>query len=180
MANVKGTNLCQLRKLLQEKGAQIEQQVLARLSPENQELYHSVLATSMSPADKQVQIYEAAANVLFSDDPMPLRRLGKELSSRSYQGVYKLFLRIPTTTFIISKAAQIWNTFFDVGTMSIENVGKNQADLVLRDFPDVPKGLLEYTCGHTECLLTSAGAKKIRITLIDKDPNAWRWEIFWS
>jgi hypothetical protein len=102
------------------------------------------------------------------------------MAELSYSGIYKIFLRIPTIEFIFKRAARIWKTYFEKGDASIETVSAKCVDLVVANFPELPKPMRELANGHYLVLLQATGAKHIRIEMLDQDPNAWRWRVSWD
>lgn len=180
MAKQKGTNIVALRKLFRDKDPVIEKEFLEQLSPELQRIYKNAVATTMTDVEKQTEIYQAAALILFPIDSNPLYRLGLEIADRSYRGIYKLFLRIPTPSFIITKAAMIWGTYYDKGKGSVEHITKNSGHFVLRDIPELPNPALAYIAGHSVKLLELAGAKNVQLEIDDHDSNCWRFIITWN
>ncbi len=180
MAKQKGTNIVTLRKLFQEKGETWEQPFLSKLTPELERIYKTAFATTMTPVEKQTQLYVAAAETLFPRDADPLYQLGLELANRSYTGIYRLFLKIPTPSYVISKAAAIWGTYYDQGSGALENIKKNGVDFILKDIPELPLPALHYIAGHAVQLLQMAGAKNVTVEIDSSQSNCWRWKLAWQ
>lgn len=180
MANTKGTDIIALRKIFQERGAAVEQAFTAKLTAEQLDLYKNALHISWTPVDKQTALYQIAAESLFPGESACMQKLGKAMAAQSFGGIYKVFLRLPTIEFIVKRTAQVWLTYYDTGDASVADfVGKSGA-LVVKGFSDLPRKLREVVCGHLEHLLEATGAKNVRVTLNDKDPGAWRWELKWE
>lgn len=179
-ATIKGTNVVNLRKLFKERPGELEKMFVSQLSPELLHLYNSIVTTTMTPIAIQCKLYEGAAKVLFPESLHSMRLLGKALSRMAYDGVYRIFIRFPTIPFIIKRVPQIWKTFFVKGNMHVDRVEGKRAVLVLREFPDFPESMLEYTIGHILVLLESAGAKNVQVKIDASDANAWTWEVEWQ
>ncbi len=180
MPNTKGTDVLALRKMLQERGPQAEQEFLQRLNPELQNLYRSIMATTWSPVEQQTALYEAAAEVLFPGEAEPLRQLGRALAKRSFTGIYRIFLRLPTMQFIMNRTAEVWLTYYNAGEAVVENFVDRHGDFVVRRFPELPRKMREVICGHLSVILELTGAKNVRVTIVDRDPQAWRWQLTWD
>jgi uncharacterized protein (TIGR02265 family) len=180
MPNTKGTDVIALRKILQERGPEFERGFQQSLNPELRELYINIMATSWTPVEKQTALYAAAAQALYPGDPEPLRQLGRAMAQRSFTGIYKIFLRLPTIQFIMSRTAEVWRTYYDAGEAAVENMANHQGEFVVRKFPELPRQMREVICGHLSVILELTGAKQSAVTLVDKDPNAWRWQIAWQ
>jgi hypothetical protein len=176
----KGTDVVSLKKLFREMGRDQEKRFLERLSPEMQELYHSIVHTSWTPISKQTEIYEAAALMLFPGHPQYLMELGKCMSRRSYSTVYKIFLRIPTMEFVVNRAASLWRFYHDQGDALIIDFKENSATFVVRNYPDLSRKMREIIAGHIAVLLELTGGKNIYIDVLDTNPEAWKWELSWT
>jgi hypothetical protein len=179
MVNTKNTDLGGLRDILRNHGPAAEAAVLARLSPASRQLFESALAFQWSRFERQVEIFEAAAELLFPESEDRAYRLGRLLAERAYRGVYKAFLRIPSTSFVMSRAAQVWSSYYDAGEAVVENAGEHGCELVVRGFPDFPLAMREQLRGHVSVLLECTGVKSYTIEHADTDPNAWRWMVRW-
>ena len=56
--------------------------------------------------DPQIcELYGPLGPVLFPDVPQPFVALGREMARMRYRGVYRVFLSIPSTSFVMSRAA---------------------------------------------------------------------------
>jgi uncharacterized protein (TIGR02265 family) len=180
MARVKGTDVVQLREEMRERGAGVETPFLQRLSEEDRHAYLTMMPISWTSLDGITRIHQTAAELLFPEEPEPMRRLGQMIARRVYTGIHKLFLRIPSIQFVLSRTASIWRTYFDGGAASIERVGDHAANLVVRDFSDLTPGLRRFICGHISAIIEMAGGKEVRVVLDEKDPQAWRWQFTWK
>jgi uncharacterized protein (TIGR02265 family) len=180
MAMVKCSDVVALRKLFKDEGKETEDRFLSKLPPNLIDMYQKVMATDWVAIPDQMKIYQAAAETVFPDSDNNMRDLGKALAERTYTGVYRVFLRIPTVPFVANRAAQIWRTFYDTGNMRVENQTGKSLDLVLADFPELPKPMRAMAGGHMTLLLEMTGAKDISIQQIDADCTAWRWHVEWN
>jgi Protein of unknown function (DUF2378) len=178
MPKTKGTDIGGLKKVLQDRG--MEASFLSKLTPELAKLYRDILPFSWTPVERQTEIYVAAAATLFPEKSEPMRELGRALAQHTYSGIYKIFLRIPSTEFVMSRTAQLWQTYYDSGEAVVENFTGHHGTLVVRKFPELPRKMREVICGHLEVLVEATGSKRVTVQLQDQDPNAWRWEIDFS
>jgi hypothetical protein len=180
MPKTKGTDVMALRKLLQARGPEFEQTFKAALTPELAELYRTILHFTWTPVEAQTALYAAAAAALFPGHPEPMRELGRAMARLTFSGIYKVFLRLPTLAFVMSRTAQMWRTYYDAGEASVEDFTGRSGSLVVRRFPELPRQMREVVCGHLQVLVEATGAKQVRVLLHDQDPEAWRWEIWFS
>ncbi|MEW6516118.1 MAG: DUF2378 family protein [candidate division FCPU426 bacterium] len=180
MANIKGTDIVALRKILAGAGPGTEQKLLDRLSPEQRRLYENAVSTTLSPVPLQTDLYVRAAELLYPNDPNRMVRLGQDMANRSYSTVYKLFLRIPTMEFVISRAASVWRSYFDAGEAEARNLGGKHTSFVVRHFPSLPRKMREVIAGNIQAIMGMAGAKNVQIQTCDDDPEAWEWKLSWE
>ncbi len=176
----KGADVMSLRKILRERGAAVEKAFQDRLTPELQEVYRGIVATSWTPVEQQMAIYQAAAQTLFPGLDEPMARLGHALAQQTFTGMYRIFFRIPSISFIMQRVAMVWRSYYNLGEAMVENVQPKRVDFVVRDFPQLPYPMLEVAKGHSRCILEMTGAKMIQITLDTHDPQAWRWRLSWD
>jgi Protein of unknown function (DUF2378) len=180
MYKTKGTDLVALRQIFKELGPEKEQAFRARLSAERVDLYQRSLAFIWNDVDEQVAVYEAAAAVIHPDDPEGLKQLGWEMARRSYSGVYKILLRLPSTQFVMNQAAKLWNTYFERGRATVEDAGPHRAVFVLRDYPELAAAMRQIVRGNITAAAETTGAKAVRVDHLDADPQAWKWVVTWA
>ena len=180
MALTKGTDVAVLRDLLRKRGPEVEAAVVAKMDPEARRLYEKALAFDWSPVELQMRVYLAAARTLFPSSAEPMAELGEVLARADYGGLYRFFLRIPTVKYVMSKAAQLWRTYYDTGQATVENAAEGSIDVVVRGFPDLPPPMREMAGGHMLVLLELTAGKRGRLVRDESDPSAWRWKLSWG
>ncbi len=180
MAKTKGTDIITLRLIMTAKGPVVEKAFEEKLGPRLLAIYRAISAMSWTEVDDQIAIYQAAAEVLFPNDSERMKSLGVLFGHKAFNGIYKLFLRIPTIEYIFKRAARIWNTYYDKGEAVIEVLSPKVVDMVVRDFPELPRAMREVVQGHYCVILEMTGAKDIQIQMFDDNPSAWRWRVSWK
>lgn len=180
MAMVKATDLSSLRKILRRRGAVAEAQFLAELPLELGTYYRQTPEFSFVPVEDHDRFFAAAARVLFPRDRHRDELLGRAMAEVTYSGVYRLFLSIPTVDYVIERAAAVWGTYYDTGQATVENRQDRRAELVVRDFPDMPAALRHGTTGHVAVLIERTGAERVKVRHKERDPTAWRWIARWG
>ena len=163
---------------MQKRG--LEQTFLEKLSPSDRELYTRSLPVSWIPVQEDPEDMGVAAELLFPDNPLQLQHLGILSAPEQIQGIYQIFFKIPTVAFIMKRVAQVWRFNFDTGQAMVENVQNQSLEIVIKDFPDLPAYLREFLCGYYMGVIEITGAKNLRVTKHEKDPQAWRWMIQWD
>lgn len=180
MAMTKGTDVVALRLAVRERGSDFEEAYRATLSDRERTLFDEVMAFSWSPVELQMEVYLKAARALFPAAREPMYELGRALAHRTYTGIYKIFLRMPSIKFVMSRAASVWQSFYDTGKASVENVEAKSAEFVVRDFAGMPAPMREMAKGHMTVLLEMAGAKSPHVRHVATDPSAWVWHASWE
>lgn len=176
----KGADVIALRKLLEERGAAAEKAFASKLTPELLEVYHGIIATSWTPVEQQMAVYQAAAQVLFPGQEEPMAHLGHALARKTFSGLYRIFFRIPSVAFIMQRVAVVWRSYYNQGEALVENIRPKSVDFVVRNFPQLPQPMLEVAKGHCRCILEMTGAKMVEVELNARDPQAWRWRLSWQ
>ncbi len=180
MARVKASGIMTVRQLLAQRGAELLRAFTARLSPETLKAFQTAVATSWISFPAEAEIFDAAAALLFPGDGQGLRKLGAAVAQIQFTGVYKAFLMVASVSFIVKRVATIWNTIYDSGQARVENLTNRGGVLVATGLPDQLPTQREYICGFLTRLLEFAGAKNIRVTKLENDPQAWKWLFAWE
>lgn len=180
MSRTKGTDVVALRALCKERGREFEAALVASLPPELAKLYQESLAFNWNPVEAQTRLYEAAAEALYPGEPERMMRLGREMARRSYSGVYKVLLRLPSTQFVIGQAAKLWVTYFEQGKGVIIDPRDRTATFAVLDYPDLPAGMRQIVRGNITAVTEMTGVKNIRVAHLDADPMAWKWVVTWE
>jgi hypothetical protein len=181
---VKGTGFMVIKKLIEEKGAEAEQALRARLTPYSLKIWNSItLALAWVEDDFAIPgsvLYEAAM-VLFPGDPKnALLAMGKIMAKKGMPIYYQMFIRIPTPQFVFKSVAQIWRRFYFDGDASVEEFGPKQAVFILRNFPDYNENMRIYMKGYLLGISDLLGLKNMTVTIEDGDPQAWKWVMAWT
>lgn len=179
MANVKGSDIVNLRSLFRNY-PDMEKELISKLPADVIETYQKTLHTSMVPTNMVSSIFKSAAEIMYPGQKDRLHLLSRDLAKVIYSGIYKIFLRIPSIKFIMSRAASIWKTYYDKGEGSIENESENSCDFVVTGFSDLETELRAMVPGNICVLLEMAGLKKIRVNHIDSNPKKWIWQVSWE
>lgn len=180
MPKIKGTDIVTLKKYFAKQGKETEEAFLSRLSEDDRKVFLKTVATNWTDVTIQARIYDAAGDTLFPGQADAQEKLGHLLADQAYSGVYSIFLLIPKTSYIFKKTASVWGSYHDTGTASLENVQPDNGDLVVTGYPDLPPQIRQGIKGHVSVLLTKTGAKDIRITLDESNPEKWVWHVEWS
>jgi len=179
MPKIKGSGYNTLRYLLKSKDEDFKERYYSKLSSE--ELKCMKMGISVGwynlALDEHSSALAILAKMLYPNDPKYLQRMGQEMAKHTMPSFYKVFIRIPSIEFVMTKTAAIWNSFYDTGEACVENFQKDQYTFVLKNFPDYPAFMREYMCGWLKGMCELLNMKNIIVKKIETDPNAWKWEV---
>ena len=121
-------------------------------------------------------------DLFYQGDEKSAWEMGRFSAEFALKGVLKVFVRMGTTLFLMSRVARIVSKYYDPIDMKITKSGQHYAQLAIIDFPDYHI-LLEYRiCGWIERALEISGCKNITIDAThpqDQDNTVeimFRWE----
>ncbi len=180
MHKVKASDLISLRKSLTERQPAVLEQIRDRMEPELRAVLDKTIASSWMPEPQICAIYDHFCKVLFPGMRSPYVLLGRQMALTSYRGVYRIFLSIPSTGYVIKKAASVWGSYHSTGTAEMEDVVEQSAVLVVRGAEPISKAMVDIVTGHIMALAELTGAKDPRVTTSVDDPSALRWSIRWK
>lgn len=177
---VKASDLVGLRKHLAEERPEVLDQVRVRLSPELRAVLDKAVASTWLPDLQICELYEHFAKVLFPKSLSSYVQLGHLMALNSYRGVYRVFLAIPSTTFVMKKTASVWASYHSTGKASMEEIQDRSAVLVVRGADPICKVMIDIITGHIIALAELTQAKDPLVAANVSDPNELRWAIRWK
>lgn len=180
MHKVKASDLISLRKSLAETKPHALQAARDRMPAELRSVLDVSVASSWLPDLQICAIYEHFCDVLFPGSRTPYVLLGREMARMSYRGVYRIFLAIPSTSYVISKAASVWASYHSTGRASMEEVRDRSAVLLVRGADPICKAMIDIITGHIMALAELTGAKDPVVVASSDDPAELRWSIRWK
>ncbi len=180
MHKVKGADLVAARELVNLAGPDAERSMLGRVSPELRQVYTSALPSSWIPIEQITPLYEAAAAVLFPGAADAFVQLGKAMARKTYKGLYRTFLSIPSMAFLVRMSATMWSSYHDAGKAKVESLSRQGGIMVVRGAPELTRTHLDAVAGHLTFLAENCGCKSVRVLVDDRDPGAWRWVARWA
>lgn len=180
MGDVKGLSLVILRQIMAEKGLEVEQGLLAQLTPPEAQAYQTTLASNWVPIEVFSKILSAAADVCFPTEFARLRQLGYVIGGRQLRGVYKVFARFASIAQIMGQTAKIWGTFHKSGRATTKKLSDRSMEFTVEDYPDLPMEFRRYLTGWMQGLGEVSGQKNLRISLVESQTEPWRWVVVWD
>lgn len=206
MSQVKPTAIVTIRRYLHRLGAEAEATFLSRLSPETAEVYRRIETVTCITHAQDEEFLEAAARTLYGEAPDRLERLGAQIAKLEFPEIFHSSLILPTLTllfkqvfhrvrsepsaepledssplaFFIYHLPELWRNFYESGELKVEDLTPVSALVRLCGLPDVPRGPRLVMAGFVAQLLTQAGAKHLKVEVLEDDPQAWKFPITWE
>ncbi len=180
MHKVKASDLVSLRKSLADGDPEVLERIRARMPADLLAVLDAATASTWLPDRQICAIYESFCRVLYPGALSPFVQLGRRMALASYRGVYRVFLAIPSTSFVMGKAASVWSSYHSTGSASMEEVQDRSAVLVVRGADPICREMIDVITGHVHALAELTGAKDLLVASNVDDPAALRWSIRWK
>lgn len=179
MPQYKGVGLTFLKKLLAEKGADVEASLYQALQPEERQLLEHIGPSDWIALDRAVSIIQKAAPVLFPDDPNQFETLGRLSARDNLTGIYKVLLGTTTMNFAVRMTSLIWGRYYDGGKAKTKNYPQdNRIEFSLHHCPYFPEVLRKTITGYLEGLAEVCQQENVSVVHDDSNPDRWTWDIF--
>lgn len=141
-----------------------------------------LLKSSWYPIEMLLSVGDVAERMFGSGDHEVIRKMAAYSARVNMPTVYKVFLRLGSPEFMVSRLPRIWSTLYDSGAMTGHVVG-HSAIVELRDFGHPDRGLCQGMSGFMEECLRIIGMKHV----IPRHPTCrcdgaelCRWEATWE
>jgi hypothetical protein len=170
MMRVKGTSIKAtssfIRRQFKDSGFD---QWFEALSDGAKELFHpdaGIMTNSWYPMDLGfIEPHRVAVNLFYLGDTMGVWKMGRHAAEYGLRGVYKIFVRIGSPTFLIKKTSQVFNTFYEPGKAFVPDHDKGYGILRIVDFPE-KTGLVEIrVAGWVERALEISGCDDVSVVI---------------
>src|SRR5512139_2590422 len=120
MAKVKGTAIqSSLRYVRERFGEEALQAVLAALPSADSAEMTGALASSWCPMESFLRFMREAKRQLGAREPDVLRNMGRASCDYGVTGVYKIFFKVGSPEFIISRATRVFSSYYDTGRIAV-------------------------------------------------------------
>lgn len=163
---VKGTAVIPIMPFVKEKFGSRTDEWYNSLSKESAEIIKN--ATSLGWYDLKTAIIEPTqkiCDVFYGGDDKGALEMGRFSADHGLKGVYKIFVRLGSPTFIISKASDIMPTYYKGSSMKVTENEKNKAVAQLSDFPEISRLVELRIAGWMERALELNGCKGVKVAI---------------
>ena len=164
MAQVKGTAVqSSLRYVRERFGEDSLARVIEALPETDRKAFgHGVLASSWYGMDAFLRFMQEAERQLRAQEPDVIRRMGRASCEYGVTGVYKIFFKVGSPEFIISRAARVFSSYYDSGELRIAESGTKRVVAELAGLEGGATQFCERIYGWMQRTLELAGAKNLR------------------
>jgi hypothetical protein len=184
MTDVKGTVLASMVRYLGETfGEPGLQEVLADLTPGERTQVETILASAWYPVPLLLKVMRTAFKHFGGQAPRLYHDMGRASSDYSVTGVYKIFFKVGSPHFIISKAGSLYKNYYSTGEMQSVVVEKGHAVLEMVGFQDPAPELCERIAGWLGRTLELSGAAEVRLVhpqCMNRGDTICRFEGWWT
>ena len=125
-------------------------------------LNETLFATFWYPLRTLINLSRAVDDEFGIGDLSFIRRLGSFSASHDLRTIYRIFYKIGSPQFVISRASQVFATYYDAGNLMAIDSGKGFVILELTDFPEIDEVLIQRISGWIEKTLTLSGGKDVK------------------
>jgi hypothetical protein len=183
MTEVKGTAVAaSLRYATETLGTQGYRSLLDALTPEHRTLVEGgILASGWYPLRMMLDIMQHTAGI--AADPRAAWKMGRASADYALTTVYKIFFKVGSPQFVISKASSVFKTYYTTGQMTPVVSEKGHALLEITGFADPSPILCDRIMGWMERTVELSGAKSPRIVhpqCLARGDAVCRYEGWWT
>ncbi len=182
---IKGTAVKSIYNFVKERHKEKLQLWLDALPAEAKNIMQNpILATDWYDLNKGCVLPTTALKVLYNNDVKKAAwESGRFSADSALTGIYKVFIKVSSPNFIISRAGKIFETYYRPSKIEVvSNVGKT-VNLHITEFPE-PNKVIDYRiAGWMERALEINNCKNVRVNLpqmMSGGFNVTEFDISWE
>jgi hypothetical protein len=185
VAKVKGTAVqSSLRYVRERFGEDPLARVIEALPEGDRAAFgHGVLASSWYEMDAFLRFMQEAERQLRTQEPDVVRKMGRASCEYGVTGVYKIFFKVGSPEFVISRATRVFTSYYDTGELKIVESGPGRAVVELTGLEGGAPQFCERIYGWMQRTLEMAGARNLRSAhsaCVHRGDPACRFEGSWD
>jgi uncharacterized protein (TIGR02265 family) len=185
MAQVKGTAVQSSMRYVRERfGEDVLARVIEALpEADRQGFGHGVLPSAWYPMDAFLRFMQEAERQLRAQEPDVVRKMGRASCEYGVTGIYKVFFKVGSPEFVISRATRVFASYYDTGELKVVDSGPGLAVVELGGLEGGAREFCERIYGWMQRTLEMAGARSLRSahsTCIHRGDPVCRFEGNWE
>lgn len=163
---IKGTAVVSITHFVQDKFSSRYDEWLNSLPADSAEIMKTVMTSSWYPIKSaMIEPTRKICDLFFEGKEKGAIELGKYSADYSLKGVYKLFIKFGSPSFIISRASQIMPTFYKDSDMKVVSESKNGTTVQITRLAGIERLLELRIAGWMERALEICGCKNIKLNI---------------
>jgi len=164
--DVKGTAVVSIPEFIQSRFPSRMEEWLDALSAGARAIVSKkILASSWYPlSDAVLEPTQKLCDLFYDGQDKGAWEAGRFSADHGLQGVYKVFVKVATPQFLISRAGRIFSSYYRPSSIEIDEVGAGAVIMRIVEFPE-PDRLIEARIGGwVERALEICGCRNLEIT----------------
>jgi hypothetical protein len=184
MAQVKGTAVVASARYIRERFSQSSLDRVLRALPEGDRSAFDagILASAWYPMDLLLRFMQEAERQLAGTEPELIRNMGAASADYGLTTVYRIFFKVGSPEFIISRAAGVFSKYYDTGKLSVDS-RPGRTVVELSDLQGTASQFCARIHGWMARILELTGAKNPRSAhslCVHRGDPVCRWEGTWD
>jgi hypothetical protein len=164
--DVKGTAIIPIVKFAESKFGATNYEWTKSLSGPSAEIMKTVLSSSWYPLQEAIiEPTVKLCDLVYGGKDEGAFEIGKFSADFGLKGVYKLFVKLGSPSFIISKGSSILGTYYKDSVMDLVEEKKNSSLLRITRFPGIHKVVELRIAGWMQRSLEICGCKDIKVNM---------------
>ncbi len=165
---IKGSSVQQTIDFVKEKYPSRYEEWLGTLPAETKKIMTGlVMPVLWYPLQEGVIIPTMHIGNLFYNDPIKgSHEVGRYSAEKALKGIYKVFVRISTPSFMISRASSIFLSYYDNAQIQAVEINSKKTELHFFNFTEDEKFIFHRVAGWVEGALSVLKAKNTK-TMVD-------------
>ena len=183
---IKGTALLAIRDFVKTNHGEHFEQWLKILDEDSRQIFENPIdSTKWYPVDSAAEIPTQKISEMFfnSDNRKGAWESGRFSAEKGLSGIYKIFVKASSPTFIISRAKDVFAKYYQPCEMRVTKLEKNNVVLEMTG-SDGCSEVIEYRiAGWIEKALEISGAGSVQVDItkaISKGEDITEFSISWS
>ncbi|MDD3628111.1 MAG: hypothetical protein PHV06_12425 [bacterium] len=168
---VKGTALISTLEFLKNNYSREDSDKIINKLPKTdiEVLTEKIFPSAWYPFDTLINLTRTIDSIFGTGDLKIARKVGSFSADHDLKTIYKLFYKIGSPQFVISRASQVFATYYDAGKLVTIDKGKGFMLLHLNGFPQIDEVFLQRVSGWMEKTLELSGAINPQVTTTIKE-----------
>jgi hypothetical protein len=113
------------------------------------------------PLEVFVELNTALDRLFGAGDTALIRELGRYSADANLTTIYRLFYKVGTVRWILSRGPRLWGVHYDAGSLVIRYLGAHEVELEIVDFPTPHRAHCLAVMGWAERSIELSGGEQV-------------------